>query len=81
MSRQSTPAAVTTIGIDLGKNTFHLVGLDQRGNIVLRLKTSRNQSEQLPARGLRDGMKRWTNGLPGATTRLGDMMTHLRSFR
>jgi len=46
MSRQSTPAAVATIGIDLGKNTFHLVGLDQRGNIVLRLKTSRNQLER-----------------------------------
>src|SRR5512144_2126029 len=26
-------------------------------------------------RGLRDGMKRWTNGLPGATQRLGAMMT------
>src|SRR6516164_1766967 len=25
-------------------------------------------------RGLRDGMKRWTNGLPGATKRLGAMM-------
>jgi len=28
MSRQSTPFTVTTIGIDIGKNTFHLVGLD-----------------------------------------------------
>ena len=46
MSRQSTPAAAATIGIDLGKNTFHLVGLDQRENIVLRLKTSRNQLER-----------------------------------
>src|SRR5262249_50442263 len=27
-------------------------------------------------RGLRDGMRRWTNGLPGATQRLGAMMTH-----
>src|SRR5215471_10040359 len=26
-------------------------------------------------RGLRDGMRRWTNGLPGATQRLGAMMT------
>jgi hypothetical protein len=31
MPRQSTPSAVATIGIDIGKNTFHLVGLDQRG--------------------------------------------------
>src|SRR5262249_32973157 len=27
-------------------------------------------------RSLRDGMRRWTNGLPGATQRLGAMMTH-----
>jgi transposase len=37
MPRQSTPSAVATIGIDIGKNTFHLVGLDQRGAIVLQL--------------------------------------------
>ncbi len=46
MSHQSTPSTVATIGIDIGKNTFHLVGLDQRGNIVLRLKTSRAQLER-----------------------------------
>jgi transposase len=43
MPRQSTPSAVATIGIDIGKNTFHLVGLDQRGAIVLQLKSSREQ--------------------------------------
>ena len=43
MSHQSMPSTVTTIGIDIGKNTFHLVGLDQRGAIVLQLKTSREQ--------------------------------------
>ena len=46
MSHQSTPRTVATIGIDTGKNTFHLVGLDQRGNIVLQLKTSRAQLER-----------------------------------
>jgi transposase len=46
MSHQSTPSTVATIGIDVGKNTFHLVGLDQRGNIVLQLKTSRAQLER-----------------------------------
>jgi transposase len=46
MSHQSTPPTVATIGIDIGKNTFHLVGLDQRGNIVLQLKTSRAQLER-----------------------------------
>jgi len=37
---------VTTIGIDLGKNTFHVVGLDATGAIALRKKRSRNQLEQ-----------------------------------
>ena len=32
---QKTPETITTIGIDLGKNTFHLVGLDKRGAIAV----------------------------------------------
>ena len=32
--------AVATIGIDPGKNTLHLVGLDARGDIVLREKVA-----------------------------------------
>jgi transposase len=43
MSREAMPS---TIGIDIGKNTFHLVGLDQRGAIVLQLKVSRAQLER-----------------------------------
>jgi hypothetical protein len=35
--------AVATIGIDIGKNTFHLIRLDKMGAIVLRQKLSRNQ--------------------------------------
>ena len=35
--------ACRTIGIDIGKNTFHLIGLDKMGAIVLRQKLSRNQ--------------------------------------
>jgi transposase len=46
MSRQSTPSTVATIGIDVGKNTFHLVGFDPRGAIVFQLKTSRAQLER-----------------------------------
>lgn len=46
MSRQSSPSSIATIGIDIGKNTFHLVGLDERGAIVLQLKTSREQLER-----------------------------------
>ena len=34
---------IHTIGIDLGKTVFHLVGLDARGEVVIRKKCSRNQ--------------------------------------
>jgi transposase len=36
-------APVAVLGIDIGKNVFHLIGLDARGNIVLRAKVSRTQ--------------------------------------
>jgi transposase len=32
-----------TLGIDLGKTVFHAVGLNQRGEVVLRKKFSRRQ--------------------------------------
>jgi transposase len=35
--------AIAVVGIDIGKNSFHVVGLDQRGAIVLRQKWSRGQ--------------------------------------
>jgi transposase len=38
--------SIVTIGIDLGKNTFHVVGFDATGAIILRKKRSRNQLEQ-----------------------------------
>ena len=42
MTRKATDQ-VTTIGIDIGKNNFHLIGLDGAENIVLRRKLSRSQ--------------------------------------
>jgi transposase len=36
-------SAIAVIGIDIGKNSFHVVGLDRRGAIVLRQKWSRGQ--------------------------------------
>jgi transposase len=36
---------IAVIGIDIGKNSFHVVGLDRRGAIVLRQKWSRGQVE------------------------------------
>ena len=37
---------VATLGIDIGQNSFHSIGLDARGAIVLPLKLSRGQVEQ-----------------------------------
>jgi transposase len=42
---QNPITAIATVGIDIGKNSFHVVGLDQRGAIVLRQKWSRGQVE------------------------------------
>ena len=38
-----------TLGIDLGKTTFHLVGMNQRGEVVLRKRFSRVQLLQFTA--------------------------------
>src|SRR5438874_13313023 len=38
-------SAIAVIGIDIGKNSFHIVGLDARGAIILRQKWSRGQIE------------------------------------
>jgi transposase len=42
-------AQIAVIGIDIGKNVFHLIGLDKRGAIVLRSKLSRGQLENFLA--------------------------------
>ena len=36
---------IAVVGIDIGKNSFHVVGLDERGAMVLRQKWSRGQVE------------------------------------
>jgi transposase len=41
MSHKTAAAVAHTIGIDTGKNTLHLIGLDDNGAIVLREKTQR----------------------------------------
>jgi len=42
---QNPITAIATVGIDIGKNSFHVIGLNQRGAIVLRQKWSRGQVE------------------------------------
>ena len=41
--RGGVPWRLHAIGIDLGKTVFHLVGLNQRGEVVVRKKFSRTQ--------------------------------------
>src|SRR6201982_2744106 len=43
MPRKFSVPTVTTIGIDMGKTTLHMVGLDSCGAIVLREKVSRGR--------------------------------------
>src|SRR3981189_1228717 len=42
---QKLDTSRAVIGIDIGKNSFHIVGHDHRGAIVLRQKWSRGQVE------------------------------------
>ena len=42
---KSASTQIAVIGIDIGKNSFHVVGHDKRGSIVLRQKWSRGQIE------------------------------------
>ena len=42
---ETARTTISVVGIDIGKNSFHIVGLDQRGAIVLRQKWSRGQVE------------------------------------
>ena len=44
MSEKINPG-IAVVGIDIGKNSFHIVGQNQRGAIVLRQKWSRGQVE------------------------------------
>jgi len=40
---KTNAVVVSTIGIDTGKNTLHLIGLDRQGTIVLREKLARGR--------------------------------------
>jgi transposase len=46
MTSDTTTDLIATIGIDLGKNVFHLVGMNEQGKIVLQQRVSRHQLER-----------------------------------
>ena len=45
MPATALQTVIAVVGIDIGKNSFHIVGHDSRGAIVLRQKWSRGQVE------------------------------------
>ena len=42
---QTANTAIAVIGIDIGKNSFHVVGHDARGDLVLRAVSGRLNAE------------------------------------
>ena len=52
-SKQTVPV-LSSVGIDIGKNVFHLVGFDSDGKVALRRKITRlaltSEFEKLPCR-------------------------------
>ena len=46
MSGTAAQNVIAVVGIDIGKNSFHVVALDDRGAIVLRQKWSLGQVSQ-----------------------------------
>ncbi len=42
-SHRKSTADATVIGIDISKNTLHLIGQNRRGKIVMRVRLSRSQ--------------------------------------
>ena len=43
MSHELSSQTIAALGIDIGKNAFHLIGLNERGAIMLRQKLTRRQ--------------------------------------
>ena len=46
MLQKTNAVSVRTIGIDTSKNTFHLIGLDQQGTMIMP-RTSRSSSKRV----------------------------------
>jgi transposase len=41
--RSAMTDKIATLGIDLGKNWFHLIGINDAGKVVFRKRMNRNQ--------------------------------------
>lgn len=51
MTTKTSQVTISTVGIDIGKNRFHIIGFDERGALVLRQKLSRSQIAERFAKG------------------------------
>jgi hypothetical protein len=74
---QTANTAIAVIGIDIGKNSFHVVGHDARDAIdvvragtkerpLARTKELTVTYQPVSSRSLREDETRWRFGLPGA---------------
>jgi len=54
---QKIDTSIAVVGIDIGKNSFHVVGFDQRGAIVLRQKWSTKRPLTAEAPTLQSGLR------------------------
>ena len=61
MPFKTDTATVRTIGIDTGKNTLHMIGLDEKGTIVLREKVTRGQTRLVNAPQCRNRIYEFTH--------------------
>jgi hypothetical protein len=65
---------INVVGIDIAKRVFHLVGMDERGKIVMRKRCSRGEVLPLMANlgpDHWDGSVRWRPLLGAALARTG----------
>ena len=73
---QKLDTSPAVIGIDIGKNSFHIIGQNQRGAIVLRQKWSRGQVEKRGSPIFRLAGSAWRPGYTNSVAscrRLGTM--------
>jgi hypothetical protein len=76
MSKQTNAIAVSTIGIDTGKNTLHMIGLDEKGEIILREKISRRNRYRRLSRSRFGKATRTTSGMPTRSRKLCSAPRH-----
>jgi hypothetical protein len=68
--RESGSTSPAGLGIDIGKNSFHIVGLDQRGAIVLRASRVVEAEAELRALNSDHKLRNLQNYVPPSSRRV-----------